>query len=183
MYFLLKIVFFCELALAAARLTEEQRVEQWHRKGNTWPPKWQPESEAYRKAMEIREREIMNIPGSNERWENWMQFTGMRLVKKFTETGFLLTKTPEHIHNYLKSKMDTALENWDNVRLENQIDVVYTPNPSKFIDLHSYANKMLEELRPLHEAWGGMELVGSSAYGIRAYQNGSSLVMHVDKVK
>ena len=29
---------------------------------------------------------------------------------------------------------------------------------------------------------GGMELRATSAYGVRLYQNGSSLVMHYDKV-
>ena len=45
------------------------------------------------------------------------------------------------------------------------------------------ANEIHRELKPLHEAWaGGIKLVPTSAYGVRFYQNGSSLVMHYDKV-
>ena len=34
----------------------------------------------------------------------------------------------------------------------------------------------------MHEEWaGGMKLKPTSAYGVRLYQNGSSLVMHYDK--
>ena len=29
----------------------------------------------------------MDITGSNERWENWLQFTQSRLVPKFTEVN------------------------------------------------------------------------------------------------
>ncbi len=41
---------------------------------------------------------------------------------------------------------------------------------------------VIEDLREMHEQWGGMELKATSAYGVRLYQNGSSLVMHYDKV-
>lgn len=34
---------------------------------------------------DAREAEIMKIAGSDERWENWLQFTQSRLVPKFTE--------------------------------------------------------------------------------------------------
>jgi len=37
---------------------------------------------AFKQAMAKREQEIMNIPGANERWENWVQFTQSRLVPK-----------------------------------------------------------------------------------------------------
>jgi len=39
----------------------------------------------------------------------------------------------------------------------------------------------LDMLKPLHEKWAGVPLVGNNAYGFRLYQNGSSLNMHVDK--
>ena len=44
-------------------------------------------------------------------------------------------------------------------------------------------NKIMDELQSLHEQWaGGIKLRPTSAYGVRMYQNGSSLVMHHDKV-
>ena len=53
----------------------------------------------------------------------------------------------------------------------------------KFVNIGNVANEVHKELLPLHEAWaGGMKLVPTSAYGVRFYQNGSSLVMHYDKV-
>ena len=39
-----------------------------------WPPKWQDETEGYMASQLGREKEIMELTGSNERWENWMQY-------------------------------------------------------------------------------------------------------------
>jgi hypothetical protein len=39
-----------------------------------WPYKWQDETEGYMESQLGREKEIMQLTGSNERWENWMQY-------------------------------------------------------------------------------------------------------------
>ena len=39
---------------------------------------------------DAREAEIMKIAGSDERWENWLQFTQSRLVPKFTEVRLIV---------------------------------------------------------------------------------------------
>lgn len=39
-----------------------------------WPFKWQDETEGYMESQLGREKEIMQLTGSNERWENWMQY-------------------------------------------------------------------------------------------------------------
>ena len=41
---------------------------------HVWPPKWQDETEGYVESQLGREKEIMELTGSNERWENWMQY-------------------------------------------------------------------------------------------------------------
>lgn len=35
----------------------------------------------------IFKAEIMQLEDSAERWENWIQFVGSRMVKSFTENG------------------------------------------------------------------------------------------------
>lgn len=52
---LIVLVTFGIALVQAARLTEDERVRQWYARGNTWPPNWQPETEAYKRNMEIRE--------------------------------------------------------------------------------------------------------------------------------
>jgi len=40
---------------------------------------------------------------------------------------------------------------------------------------------LAEELKPLHEEWAGVPLALSSCHGIRCYQRGTFLSMHVDR--
>ena len=42
------------------RLSEDERVREWHKK-NTWPPTWHEESPGYRRLMEQREAEIQGL--------------------------------------------------------------------------------------------------------------------------
>lgn len=170
------------VCFASERLTEEQRVELWH-KTHTWPPQWNEESESYRALMEKREREIMQLPGADERWENWMQFTQGRMMPKFTEQGFDLIRTPASVQAKLKAAIDAGVQNWDNLPFEQGVDdSIYAYESPKFVDLGKLAWEVIEELKPLHEEWSGLKLRPTSAYGVRLYQNGSTIVMHYDKV-
>lgn len=182
MKFILTFLLWC--AASAERPTEQERVNLWYERGDRWPPHWQEETEGMKRLMEQREKEVMAIPGADERWENWMQFTQSRMVPKFTELGFTKARLPEAVFLKLKEAMDKAVANWDSVKSEGSIDVIYNPPglDPKFAHIGSLQHEVHEELRELHEAWGGMNLRPTSAYGIRLYQNGSTLVMHHDKV-
>ena len=125
----------------------------------------------------------MSIPGSNERWENWMQFVAGRLVHKFTPLGFKVIQTPPQIQEKLYNKvMDAVNTQWDELPLEQDVEAIYGALSPKFVDMDGLDWEVLEELQTLHEEWGGMKLFPTSAYGVRLYQNGASLVMHHDKV-
>lgn len=167
--------------------TEGERVEEWHAAGNTWPPQWQDETVIMKENMRLREEEIMRLEGGDERWENWLQFTQSRLVPKFTPMGFEVIPTPKDMHEKLAKAMHTAIDSrWDNLRSEGDIDVILNDSQydPKFIDIGPLAKQVLGELREYHEEWAnGMKLQGTSAYGIRLYQNGSTLVMHYDRVE
>lgn len=200
--YILSALLFASIFLSKTqgRFTEDERAEYFNAH-HTWPPNWHYESLGYKRLMEQREREIMAIPGvgihmckyyvvssdfvpTDERWENWMQFVAARLMPSFTERGYQLAQVPRDIFRKLQNKVKEGLRNWDNLRTENNIDVIYTApgKPSKFIDIGSLAQEVHHEILPMHERWGGMQLVPTSMYGIRLYQNGSSLLMHVDRV-
>jgi hypothetical protein len=159
------------------------------------------ESPTYRALMEEREREIMSLPGSDERWfstpifldflifdilrENWMQFIMMRRVPSFTENGFLKTRVPPKLFKKIKDAFNAGMVNFDKMNRESFVDVIYNPPgfEPKMLHLGALAKEVQSTLLPLHEAWaGGIQLQPTSIYGVRIYQNGSSLVMHVDKV-
>jgi hypothetical protein len=178
------IIVFTLLSHAFGRFTEQERVEYW-RQHHTWPPTWQPEREGYRKLMEQREREIMELPASDERWENWMQYTIGRMLPSFTQNGYEVATVPPAVFAKLKKAVDKGLENFENLREENHVEAIYvTPGfNSKFIDLGGIASEVHRDLLPYHEKWaGGIKLRPTSAYGVRLYRNGSSLLMHHDKV-
>lgn len=182
---ILLLLVALSVAHAARAPTEEERVKLWHQAKNVWPPNWQEESEGIKKLYDEREKEIMSMTGADERWENWLQFTQSRLVPKFTPMGFKLVKVPESVHARLSKAVADGVADWDNLREEGKIDVIYHPevNLPKFVDLHGLDWEVIEELREMHEEWGGMKLRPTSAYGVRLYQNGSSLVMHHDKIE
>eukprot|EP01036_Dinobryon_divergens_P037040 gene37040-48357_t len=183
---LLLFVIFTTYNFVEARLTENERVEQWFQRygrHDSWPPTWQPETAAMKEHMKQREIELQHLPGANERWENYMQYTQSRMVPRFTEKGFEVIQIPPGVYQQLRDAVDAGLARFDSLREERQIDAVYTPLPSKFIDLNGLENKVMGELKSLHEEWSGIsELVPTSAYGVRLYRNGSALAMHYDKL-
>lgn len=185
-FFSLLSLLLVLLRVQGERPTEEERAQLW-RQTNTWPPRWQPETPAMRQVLAAREAEIMALTGSDERWENWLQFTQNRLVPSFTERGFQVVQTPAKVHAILSSTLNQALKNFDAIPTEGNVDVIYNPPhfDPKFVRVGSMKDlrDIQQTLLPLHEQWaGGIKLKPTSAYGIRLYLNGSSLVMHYDRV-
>jgi hypothetical protein len=66
---------------------------------------------------------------------------------------------------------------------EKDVEVIENEMGSQplFIENDELNDRALEQLKPMHEEWSGVELKGSIAYGLRVYQNSSRLLMHVDK--
>lgn len=187
MFIIVAFVLVCSLRFIVGRPTESERVQLWHERGNTWPPNWQKESPAYAEAMRLREEELNNdIKGTDERWENYMQYTQSRMVQNFTEFGFKVVMAPPELHKKLYDAVKSAVSNWDNIDYEHEVDAIYHPEGMipKFVHIGNLAREVHLALLPMHEEWaGGIKLRPTSAYGVRLYQNGSSLAMHCDKVE
>jgi hypothetical protein len=115
-----------------------------------------------------------------------MQFVQGRLLPRYTSSGFQVTSIPSNIANQLYESVDYAVKNWNSTPSEGDVEGVYTISPGmnpKFIPLPDTVRiSILKQMLPYHEEWSGFRLEPTSIYGIRVYQNGSSLVMHVDKV-
>ena len=95
-----------------------------------------------------------------------------------------MVDTPEHVRDLLYNTVQDEIDNnWEHIPLENLIDVVYTPIRSKFVSMKGVDREVMNELTSFHEEWaGGIKLKPTSSYGVRLYQNGSSLAFHYDKV-
>lgn len=75
-------------------------------------------------------------------------------------------KAPESLTDELRSAI---FEGLPNARLEGKIEVIDGPMPY-FIDRPDLTQKVLTEVKPILEAWSGLELVPSTAYGFRLYR-------------
>ena len=78
-------------------------------------------------------------------------------------------------------------ENKDRIGREGEVDYIGTTkknySPTLLIHDQEFNDRLLEELKPLHEEWSGMKLRGTACYGIRVYQPGSYLFTHVDRIE
>lgn len=182
------ILIVLSLLVIINAISEEDRLLLFDYKNKVWPPKLiQNYSNSYITHMKLRESNIMRIPGSNERWENWVQFAQSYISPKFTKQGFELSRLPKSVYDKLIYAANMAVENWENLEIEEGVDdSIYNSNinylaPKMFEDNELF-NEIHMDLLPLHENWAKMRLFPTSIYGIRFYRNRSSLVMHADKV-
>ena len=135
--------------------------------------------------MVKRERDILQqIPGRDERWENYKLYTQGRLVRRFTEVGFKLLQTPVEMQAKLMAAVQKGLLNFDALPDEVQVPGAYKKLPAKFLDAYDFVNEIHRDLTSMHEQWigGEIKLKPTSIYGIRMNRNGSSLSMHYDRV-
>ena len=109
------------------------------------------DSDEYRKMMEDREIEIMALSGSDERWENWMQYVQSRMLPRFTEHGYDVIDTPKHIQAKLKAMIDTAVKDFDNLPIEAGEGPFYGPTKAKFVELGEINENALDACFFEHE--------------------------------
>jgi SM-20-related protein len=99
-------------------------------------------------------------------------------VPRVCSRGFSLRPTPATVHRRLAVL-------WAHQRGEARPegpDPEYFPNGSpSYLSIGPLGNELLEELRPMHEAWAGVPLVATAAYGIRNYERGQTAPTHVDR--
>jgi hypothetical protein len=75
----------------------------------------------------------------------------------------------------------TPVRGMDEDRRVEQHPSVEGPTGCLFIDRPDLTKRVIRELQPYTEAWVGIKLKPSAAYGFRLYKNSSHLNMHVDK--
>mmetsp|Transcript_13891 Transcript_13891/g.21083 ORF Transcript_13891/g.21083 Transcript_13891/m.21083 type:complete len:357 (-) Transcript_13891:35-1105(-) len=164
-------------------LTEQVRLEIYAERNYTWPPQYMvPNTVGWRQLQHKRIAQVERIADPTERYNGWVAaMTAAITAPNFTENGWGLTRAPEGLLKELQESLRNGL---DNAPLESRVDVIEGDDESSrplFIKQEALNRKVLEELKPAHEAWSGIDLVGSIAYGLRVYRNGSNLLMHIDK--
>eukprot|EP00980_Cylindrotheca_fusiformis_P011788 scaffold2816_cov121-Cylindrotheca_fusiformis.AAC.4 len=92
-----------------------------------------------------------------------------------TEFGWGLTQAPEALTDELRTAIQEGLPR---ARLEGEIDVIDGPTPL-FIDRMDLLVKVLRAMQPILEAWSGLELEPSIAYGTNLGCGCTSLCHHL----
>jgi len=173
-------VALCPGVLSA--MTEEHRLQERKKRGWEWPLKnFVPDTLGWRKLMERRFEQVSRIEDRTLRYNGWTQTMNMAAVQpNFTENGWGLTRAPPDLVQELVDALHAGLPT---ARPEANIDVIFGDEESRplFVQNDLLNRKVLDSLRPMHEEWAGVPLRGALAYGLRAYRNSSSLLMHVDK--
>uniref|UniRef100_A0A7S4MID0 Fe2OG dioxygenase domain-containing protein n=2 Tax=Odontella aurita TaxID=265563 RepID=A0A7S4MID0_9STRA len=180
--YLLAILLFLNLpTVTVARLTEAHRLAEYQRRNHTYPPRhWVPSGYPEWGAMhERRIEQVRRITEHGDRYDGWLQtLTSGFISPNFTEFGWGLTRAPPGIVEELKQRLHDGLPTaGDEVRtsaIQGELKPYLVP-------VGRLALKAMDVLKPMHEEWVGVPLKGTTAYGLRAYRNGSNLLMHVDK--
>lgn len=163
-------------------LNEGDRLIEYNKRNYTWPIQtYRPNTEGWKRIHERRFRQIERMEDVSEKWQAWVTAIGSaHVIPNFTETGWGLTRAPDHVIQRLRNalhfklKQNILTEEGGENAIGGDLRPLFFPN-----DILN--NWVLDELHPLHEAWAGVELVGNNAYGLRVYRNGSDLLMHVDQ--
>ncbi|MEE9326000.1 MAG: 2OG-Fe(II) oxygenase [Cocleimonas sp.] len=106
-------------------------------------------------------------------------------IPAFTPTGFKKSALPADLYQkiyqfYQNNRSKLAIEENDSIGkyIHSKID----NKPSKIIDLNKQLRtQIFKYLLPGLEKWSGQKLEHTAVYGIREYQNGAMLDMHVDR--
>ena len=131
--------------------------------------------------MKQRFRQLQALPDMSQKWIGWHQtLVSAHILPNFTEFGWGLTQAPQALTDELRTEIYAELPY---SQVEQYVKVVNSSLPSMFIERNDLATKASRELQPILEAWAGMELVPSIAYGFRIYRHGARLWMHLDQLK
>jgi hypothetical protein len=163
--------------------TEEERRLEYSKRGHTWPLReYTPNTEGWRQLMDRRFSQIRALPtgDSQGKWDGFIETLNSALtVPNHTEFGWGLTHAAEDLTEDIRQAIYEGLPT---ARPEGHIDVIDAPEQPLFIDREDLTRRALHELQPILEAWAGIELIPSIAYGFRLYRYvgnvGSSLEDH-----
>ncbi|KAG7349311.1 hypothetical protein IV203_011908 [Nitzschia inconspicua] len=162
--------------------TEDERQAEYIKRGHKFPfPHYVPDTEGWKRLMDQRFTQVQALTDAQMKWDGWIQTISSAVtVPNFTEYGWGLSQAPQSLTDDLRQAVFDGLPA---AREEGEINVIGGPNRPLFIDRPDLTHRALQELKPILEAWSGMELIPSIAYGFRLYRNESSLWMHIDRTQ
>jgi len=172
------------LSATHAQVAETDRLAEYNARNHVWPPpdeEYKPPTPGWRSLYQSRIRQLEQYDDQEltAKWNGYMVAVHSALLcQNFTENGWGLTKAPQDIVDDLRWKLHLGMVEYPE---DEGAEYEEEGNPL-FVDIGSdVSNDVLRELKPIHEAWAGVDLVGELAYGLRIYKDGATLAMHADK--
>jgi hypothetical protein len=162
------------------RYTEEERQEEYSKRGHIFPfPHFVPQTDGWKRLMDQRFTQVQALTDSQMKWDGWIQTISSAVtLPNFTEFGWGLTQAH---HSLTEDLRQAIFDGLPTAREEAELKVIAGPLRPLFIARSDLTHRALQELKPILEAWSGVELIPSIAYGFRVYRNESRLWMHIDK--
>jgi len=150
----------------------------------TWG-NWVPATKGWYATMERLQKQIQQMESQQERWDGMLNLAAAGLIlPNFTRLGWHVVREPPQELRAVWQKLHKTLHEGlqgSGPRAESRVDQI-AGNDTKMVPIGSLAREAHAELMPMHRAWaGGIELRPTSVYGLRVYQYGNTLTMHVDK--
>lgn len=114
------------------------------------------------------------------------EFNTWEQLPRLTETGFKIIKCPEAQWQQIRDLYRRVQAAPTAEYFEGIETTIPNPNqaPTKLFSLEQYRadrDRIHRELLELHETWSQQKLIPTAVYGIRSYNNQSSLTMHRDR--
>lgn len=114
-----------------------------------------------------------------------------RSMVNYTDIGYMKMKAPEHVFKMIldfweSNKGNNTDEEW----FTGNVFVNYWESPSVIVDIHNQklkggGSRLVDEIhestKGIIQEWTGQNLIPSSLYGIRVYQENAVLSPHVDR--
>ena len=177
------ILFIQSLTYTKGQLVESERIEEYLKRGHTWPPtpdEFKPNTTAWKRLMGRRLEQIQHVDDPHQKYNAYLStIYSALIVRNFTENGWGLTRAPQYLVDEIRAHFHHGLVN--NPETEGAISAIGNSElpgsePLMIVD-HDLNERALKILKSIHEAWAKTTLVGNNAYGLRVYKNNTNLNM------
>ncbi|KAG7343140.1 hypothetical protein IV203_021085 [Nitzschia inconspicua] len=171
--------FFFSWNTSSARLTEDERLLQYEKRGYEWPIKaFKPNTEGWNTLMNERLNQVSEIDDETERYKGYVTTLFPALVvSNLTEYGWAMTRISDDLLNQLQQGIR---DGFDDKQEEGRTPII-EGNQAWWIERDDLMDKVEDELHGPLEEWCGTDLSLTKVYGLRLFRNESSFRMHIDK--
>ena len=171
-------------------LSEEERLLEYQRRDHRWPAAWHPNTEGWVMAMERQAAQLFRIDDRRQRWSGFSSLLARGLIaRNFTALGYASTSAPGGFAAAMLHAVQGGLgSGGEQLAAEEddgyEISTILGPERPSLFGAPGALAEAVVGLKAVHEDFAGVELSSAGiAYGVRVYRNGTSVLMHADKIQ